>query len=78
MVIPPLQPEGWVKTVVRTNGSPDVVAVVLVVRVGVGVMSGVVVNEVELDEEDERRDVDDAVVLLVALIPKVVTPMVSS
>lgn len=69
MVIPPLQPEGWVKTVVRTNGSPDEVAVVLVVRVGVGVMSGVVVNEVELDKEDERIDVGDFVVLLVALTP---------
>ena len=78
MVIPPLQPEGWGKTVVRTNGSPGVVAVVLVVRIGVGVMSGVVANDAELDEEDERRDIDDDVVLLVALTPKVVTPMVLS
>lgn len=78
MVIPPLQPEGGGKTVVRTNGSPGVVAVMLVVRIGVGVMSGVVANEAELDEEDERRDVDDAVVLLVALTSKVVTPMVLS
>ncbi|KAJ5211431.1 uncharacterized protein N7498_003077 [Penicillium cinerascens] len=76
MVTPSLHPEGWVKTVVRTNGSPDVEAAVVVL--GVGVMSEVEVDEVELDKDDERRDVGDAVVLLVALTPEVVTPMVSS
>ncbi|KAJ5628856.1 hypothetical protein N7490_011084 [Penicillium lividum] len=67
-VIPPLHPEGWVKIVVRTNGPADVEAVVMVV----------LMSAVELDKDNERRDDGDAVVLLFALTPEVVTPMVSS
>lgn len=73
-VIPPLHPEGWVKTVVRTNGFQ--VAVVL----GTNVVCGVEVDEVELDDELDDEDGIEAVdnAELVGVTPEVMTPMVSS
>lgn len=75
-VIPPLHPDGWVKTVVRTNGLPGVVSL------GAGVVNGVTVDELdgaELDDTVEVKEVEDLeCVELRGITPEVITPIVSS